>query len=91
MVGLQIFKSSLVACVVKRKQNLQRGAYDLTYPIPLETVLRTEEAVFYALLKAGGTLEGAGIVIAVRPAALALRLSFGSHGETLLLRLTTEG
>jgi hypothetical protein len=66
------------------------GAYDLTYPIPLETVLRTEEAVFYALLQAGGTLEGAGIIIAVRPATLALRFSFGSHGETLLLRLTTE-
>lgn len=63
----------------------------MTYPIPLETILRTEEAVFYALLQAGGTLEGAGIVVAVRTATFALRLSFGSHGETVLLRLTTEG
>jgi hypothetical protein len=62
----------------------------LTYPIPLETVLRTEEAVFYALLQTGGTLERAGIVVAVPPATLALRLSVGSHGETGLLRLATE-
>lgn len=52
------------------------GADHRTYPIPLETLLRTEEAIFYAQLEAGRTLERAGIVVAVGAAALALCFTF---------------
>jgi len=59
-----------------RSKNFGRWADHRTYPIPLETLLRTEEAIFYAQLEAGRTLERAGIVVAVGAAALALCFTF---------------
>lgn len=48
-----------------------------THPIPLETILGAEEAVFHPELEARRTLEGARIVIAVATHALTHR----PHGD----------
>ena len=36
-----------------------------SYPILLETVLRTEEAVFHAQLEAGRALQGSSIILTI--------------------------
>lgn len=43
-----------------------------TYPTPLKAVLRTEEAVFYAQLETGRTLQSPGIIVAIEADTFAL-------------------
>lgn len=52
----------------------------VSYPVPLETVLRAKEAVLGAELKARRALKAAGVVFAVDAEALLLGGRFGSHG-----------
>ena len=50
-----------------------------SYPVPLEAVLGTEEAVFDAQLEACWALQSSSILIAVHPQALLLHRWF-RHG-----------
>lgn len=49
------------------------------YPVPLEAVLRAEEAILDALLQTCWALQGASIVVAVGPQALLLRRRLRGH------------
>lgn len=53
-----------------------------SYPVLLEAVLSTKEAILDTQLQAGRALQGAGVVGAVDAQALLLGGRLGSHGDS---------